>query len=39
MPRSFTPKIINANVLLEGEETFYTADNSWTSETSQAGLT
>ena len=38
MPRPFTPKIITANDLLEGDVIYYTADNSWTREMSQAEL-
>ena len=38
MPRPFTPNIITANDLLEGDVIYYTADNSWTREMSQAEL-
>ena len=37
MPRAFTPKVITANDLLEGDVIYYTADNSWTREMSRGG--
>ena len=38
MARPFTPKVVTANALLEGDVIYYTADNSWTREMSQAEL-
>ncbi len=38
MPRAFTPKIITANALIEGDVVYLTADDSWTRHLSQADL-
>ncbi|MQQ07448.1 DUF2849 domain-containing protein [Epibacterium sp. SM1979] len=38
MPRPFTPKVVTANDLLEGDVIYFTADNTWTRELSQAEL-
>lgn len=38
MPRAFTPKVITANDLLEGDVIYFTADNSWTRSLSEAEL-
>lgn len=38
MPRPFTPKVITANALLEGDVVYLAADDSWTRDLSQAEL-
>ncbi len=38
MPRNFTPKVITANALIEGDVVYLTADDSWTRQLSQADL-
>lgn len=38
MPRAFTPKVITANDLLEGDVIYFTADDSWTRDMSEAEL-
>lgn len=38
MPRAFTPKVITANDLLEGDVIYFTADDTWTRELSEAEL-
>lgn len=38
MPRPFTPKVITANALLEGDVVYYTADDTWTRHLSEAEL-
>lgn len=38
MPRAFTPKVITANALLEGDAVWFTEDNTWTGEIRQAEL-
>ncbi|MBR9763746.1 MAG: DUF2849 domain-containing protein [Rhodobacteraceae bacterium] len=38
MPRPFTPKVITANALLEGDVVYYTADDQWTRHLSEAEL-
>ena len=38
MPRSFTPKVITANALLEGDAIWLTADNTWTRDIREAEL-
>jgi len=38
MPRAFTPKVITANALLEGDAIWFTEDNTWTSDIAQAEL-
>ena len=36
MPRPFTPKVVTANHLLEGDVIYQTAGNDWTRELSEA---
>ncbi|SFE20865.1 DUF2849 domain-containing protein [Roseivivax sediminis] len=38
MPRQFTPKVVTANALLEGDVVYLSADGSWTRELSRAEL-
>lgn len=38
MSRSFTPKIISANALLEGDVIYYTADDQWSRDHAKAEL-
>ena len=38
MSRIFTPKIVTANALLEGDVVYLTADDSWTRRISEAEL-
>lgn len=38
MPRSFTPKIVTANHLLEGDVVYLTADDRWTRLHAEAEL-
>ena len=38
MPRAFTPKVVTANHLLEGDVIYMKADNSWTRELAEAEL-
>jgi exonuclease III len=38
MPRPFTPKVITANDLLEGDVIYFTAQDTWTRELSEAEL-
>ncbi len=38
MPRAFTPKIVTANALLEGDVVYLTADDRWTRRHSEAEL-
>ncbi|MBQ4823660.1 MULTISPECIES: DUF2849 domain-containing protein [unclassified Leisingera] len=38
MARAFTPKVITANDLLEGDVIYFTADDSWTRDLAQAEL-
>lgn len=38
MPRAFTPKVITANDLLEGDVIYFTAEDTWTRELSEAEL-
>ena len=38
MPRAFTPKVITANALLEGDVVYLTEDNRWSRELSEAEL-
>ncbi|MFW8637211.1 DUF2849 domain-containing protein [Cribrihabitans pelagius] len=38
MPRPFTPKVVTANDLLEGDVIYLKADNSWTRDMSEAEL-
>ena len=37
-PRPFTPKVVTANDLLEGDVIYLAADGSWTRDLSQAAL-
>ncbi|MEB8386091.1 DUF2849 domain-containing protein [Rhodobacteraceae bacterium KMM 6894] len=36
MPREFTPKVITANALMEGDVVYLTTDDSWTRDLSAA---
>ena len=38
MPRIFTPKVITANALLEGDAVWLTADDQWTRDIAEAEL-
>ena len=38
MARAFTPKVITANDLLEGDVIYFTADDTWTRHMSEAEL-
>ena len=38
MPRAFTPKVVTANALLEGDAVWLTADDRWTRDLSEAEL-
>ena len=38
MPRAFTPKVVTANALLEGDVVYLTADDRWTRQLSEAEL-
>lgn len=38
MPRAFTPKVITANALLEGDVVYLTQDDRWTRDLSEAEL-
>ena len=38
MPRDFTPKVITANALVEGDVVYLTEDDSWTRDLAQAAL-
>ena len=38
MPRPFTPKIVTANALLEGDVVYLTADDRWTRHLGEAEL-
>lgn len=38
MPRAFTPKVVTANALLEGDVVWLTADNQWTRRMDEAEL-
>lgn len=38
MPRPFTPKVITANDLIEGDVIYFMADNGWTRDLAQAEL-
>jgi hypothetical protein len=38
MARTFTPKVITANALIEGDVIYLTADDQWSRELSQAEL-
>ena len=36
MARDFTPKVVTANALIEGDVIYFTADNSWTRHLAEA---
>ena len=36
MPRAFTPKVITANALIEGDVIYYTSDDTWSRQLSEA---
>lgn len=38
MPRAFTPKVVTANDLLEGDVIYFKADDTWTRDLSDAEL-
>lgn len=38
MPQRFTPKVVTANALLEGDAVWLTEDNTWTRDIRQAEL-
>ena len=38
MPRPFTPKVVTANALLEGDAVWLTEDDRWTRDMSEAEL-
>ncbi|KJZ19913.1 DUF2849 domain-containing protein [Loktanella sp. S4079] len=38
MPRAFTPKVITANALLEGDAVWFTADDTWSPNMADAEL-
>jgi len=38
MPRAFTPKVVTANALLEGDVVYLTADDRWSRNLSEAEL-
>jgi len=38
MPRPFTPKVVTANALLEGDVVYFTMDDNWTRCLSEAEL-
>ncbi len=38
MPRAFTPKVVTANALIEGDVVYQTADDQWTRDLSKAEL-
>ncbi len=38
MPRVFTPKVVTANALLEGDAVWLTEDNRWTRDIAEAEL-
>lgn len=38
MARTFTPKVVTANALLEGDAVWFTTDNTWTGDIAQAEL-
>ncbi|MEO1639278.1 MAG: DUF2849 domain-containing protein [Pseudomonadota bacterium] len=38
MPRAFTPKVVTANALLEGDAVWLTEDNNWTRDMAKAEL-
>ncbi|MBO9409579.1 DUF2849 domain-containing protein [Shimia sp. R9_1] len=38
MPRAFTPKVITANALLEGDVIYFTAEDNWSRDLTEAEL-
>ena len=36
MARDFTPKVVTANALIEGDVVYFTADNRWTRHLAEA---
>ncbi|MEM7075590.1 MAG: DUF2849 domain-containing protein [Pseudomonadota bacterium] len=38
MPKAFTPKVVTANALIEGDVVYQTADDRWTRDLAQAEL-
>ena len=38
MPREFTPKVVTANALLEGDAVWFTADSTWSGDIADAEL-
>ncbi|MBT9382468.1 DUF2849 domain-containing protein [Pseudooceanicola sp. CBS1P-1] len=38
MPRPFTPKVVTANALLEGDVVYFTAADTWTRQLAEAEL-
>ena len=38
MPRAFTPKVVTANALIEGDVIYLTTDNCWTRDLAEAEL-
>lgn len=36
MPRAFTPKVVTANALLEGDAVWFTADSTWSGDIADA---
>lgn len=38
MPRAFTPKVVTANALLEGDAVWLTEENTWTRDIREAEL-
>ncbi|WP_299843440.1 DUF2849 domain-containing protein [uncultured Roseovarius sp.] len=36
MPREFTPKVVTANALIEGDVVYFTAEDTWTRRLSEA---
>jgi len=38
MPRAFTPKVVTANALLEGDVVYLTAEDRWTRDLAEAEL-
>lgn len=38
MPRAFTPKVVTANALLEGDAVWFTEDGSWSRDIHEAEL-
>lgn len=38
MPRAFTPKVITANLLIEGDAVWFTAANTWSGQIADAEL-